>query len=139
MSVLRKTATRTKLFLREAGTLFAATAVVVSLLDYTGGLTTIQQSLSPVTRLIGLPEAFARVLILGVIRRDFAAAGVTDLALSPGQGFVALVVITLFVPCILSMTMIAKERDMRSGVTMWIGSWVVAITVGATLAGVIGL
>lgn len=138
-NVLRKTATRTKMFLREAGTLFAGTAVVVSLLNYTGGLDTLRRALSPITGILGLPEEFARVLILGVIRRDFAAAGVTGLALSPGQGFVALVVITLFVPCILSMTMIAKERDVRSGVIMWVGSWVVAIVVGAALAWVVGL
>ncbi|MFB6266051.1 MAG: ferrous iron transport protein B [Halodesulfurarchaeum sp.] len=138
-NILRKTASRTKMFLREAIPLFAATAVAISVLDYAGILRAIERFLGPVTDLLGMPPDFAQVLILGIIRRDFAAAGMTDLAISPAQTFVGLVVITLFVPCILSMTMIAKERDATTGVIMWVGSWVVAFTVGAILAAVMGL
>ncbi|UWG47390.1 Fe2+ transport system protein B [Halanaeroarchaeum sp. HSR-CO] len=133
-SVLSKTWTRTKMFLREAGPLFAATAIAVSALDYTGSLATIERWLEPLVGIVGLPASFGQVLILGLIRRDFAAAGMTDMALSAPQVFVGLVVVTLFVPCILSMMMIVKERDLKSGVLMWIGSWVVAFTVGGLLA-----
>jgi ferrous iron transport protein B len=133
-SVVSKTWTRTKMFLREAGPLFAATAIAVSALDYVGILTTIESWLEPLVGLVGLPASFGQVLILGLIRRDFAAAGMTDMALSAPQIFVGLVVITLFVPCILSMMMIVKERDLKSGILMWIGSWVVAFTVGGLLA-----
>lgn len=136
-NILRKTWTRTRMFLREAGPLFAVTALAISLLDYVGTLDAIEAALAPVTTAIGLPGAFARVLILGLIRRDFAAAGMTDLVLAPAQVFVGLVVITLFVPCILSMVMIVKERDVKSGVLMWLGSWAVAFLVGAVLAGVL--
>jgi ferrous iron transport protein B len=138
-NVLQKTATRTKLFLREAGVLFAGTAVAVSALSYTGGLAAIRAALAPLTELLGLPAEFSRVIVLGVIRRDFAATGMTDLALSSAEVFVGLVVITLFVPCIISMTMIAKERDLRTGLLMWVGSWIVAFGVGGLLAGVLGV
>lgn len=138
-NVLRKTMRRTKMFLREATVLFGLAALVVSVLDYAGGLAAIHRALGPVTNALGLPDEFAQVLVLGVIRRDFAAAGMTDVALSTGEVFVGLVVITLFVPCILSMTMIAKERDVKTGIVMWFGSWVVAFSVGAVLAAVIGL
>ena len=122
------------MFLREAGPLFAATAVVVSALDYAGTLASIERSLEPLVNVLGLPASFAQVLILGLIRRGFAAAGMTDMALSAPQVFVGLVVITLFVPCILSMMMIVKERDLKSGLLMWLGSWIVAFTVGGILA-----
>ena len=133
-SVLSKTWMRTKMFMREAFPLFAATAIVVSVLDYVGTLATIEKTLAPLVGVLGLPASFAQVLILGLIRRDFAAAGMTDMALSAPQIFVGLVVITLFVPCILSMMMVVKERDLKSGILMWVGSWIVAFTVGGLLA-----
>ncbi len=138
-NILRKTWKRTYGFLREATPLFAVTAVAFSVLKYVGMLEVIQEGLRPLTSLVGLPAAFAEVLVLGVVRRDFAAAGMTDMALGPAETFVGLVVITLFVPCILSMMMIVKERDAKSGVLMWAGSWMVAFAVGAVLAVVMGL
>jgi ferrous iron transport protein B len=136
-NILRKTWNRTKMFLREAIPLFGVTAVVISALDYLGGLDAIERTLAPVTSFVGLPTDFAQVLVLGVIRRDFAAAGMSDMTLSNPQIFVGLVLITLFVPCILSMVMIVKERDATSGAVMWIGSWIVAFLVGGLLAGVL--
>ena len=122
------------MFLREAGTLFAVTAVGVSTLDYVGALAAIERALAPLTGLVGLPQSFGQVLVLGLIRRDFAATGMTDMALSAGQTFVGLVVVTLFVPCILSMMMMVKENDLKSATLMWVGSWVVAFGVGGLLA-----
>ncbi|MFB6188816.1 MAG: ferrous iron transport protein B [Halapricum sp.] len=133
-NTVRKTASRTKAFLGEAVPLFGATALAISLLDYVGGLAALQNGLAPLTNLVGLPQSFGRVLVLGLVRRDFAAAGMTDLALTPTQTFVGLVVVTLFVPCILSMTMILKERDAKSALAMWLGSWAVAFGVGGLLA-----
>ncbi|QSG13188.1 Fe2+ transport system protein B [Halapricum desulfuricans] len=133
-NILRKTYNRTKMFLREAIPLFGVTAIAISVLEYVGGFGLIQRALSPVTALVGLPQEFARVLLLGLVRRDFAAAGMTDMAFTTAETFVGLVVITLFVPCILAMVMILKERDAKSALLMWIGSWVVAFGVGGLLA-----
>ncbi len=138
-NVIRKTLNRAKMFLREAAVLFGAAAVAVSALDYMGGLAVLGDLLKPLTTFVGLPEGFSQVLLLGVIRRDFAAAGMTDLSLSAPQIFVGLVVITLFVPCILSMVMIGKERSAKAGLLMWVGSWVTAFAVGGVLAVVLGL
>ncbi|WP_135663944.1 ferrous iron transport protein B [Halorhabdus rudnickae] len=141
-NILRKTYNRAKMFLREAIPLFGATAVVISALDYVGGLAAIQNGLRPLTSLVGMPADFGQILVLGLIRRDFAAAGMTDMALSSAQVFVGLVVITLFVPCILAMVMIFKEQDAKSALLMWVGSWVTAFSVGGVLAaafGVLGL
>lgn len=137
-NVVRKTMTRTKGFLSEAIPLFAITAVFISILDYVGYLAAIVRGLRPATAILGLPAEFGQVLVLGLVRRDFAAAGMTDIALGSAQTFVGLVVITLFVPCVLAMAMIVKERDLRSGLLMWFGSWGVAFFVGAVLAMVVG-
>lgn len=138
-NVVRKTTTRTKGFLSEAIPLFAATAVLISVLDYVGYLAAIVQGLRPVTVVLGLPAEFGQVLVLGLVRRDFAAAGMTDIALGSAETFVGLVVITLFVPCVLAMAMIVKERDLKSGLLMWFGSWGVAFLVGAIVAAVVSL
>jgi ferrous iron transport protein B len=125
------------MFLREAIPLFGVTALFISVLDYLGGLNAIERAMEPITSIVGMPADFAQVLILGIIRRDFAAAGMTDMTLEPAQIFVGLVVITLFVPCILAMVLIAQERDVKSGIVMWVGSWIVAFLVGGILAGVL--
>ncbi|WP_135821970.1 ferrous iron transport protein B [Halostella litorea] len=138
-NVVRKTAGRAGMFLREAVPLFGVTAVAVSALDYVGGIALVERGLAPLTGFLGLPQRFGRVLVLGLIRRDFAAAGMTDQALATAETFVGLVVITLFVPCILSMTMILKERDARTGLVMWVGSWVVAFAVGGAVAAALGV
>ena len=133
-NIARKSYNRTTAFLWEAGPLFGGTALVISTLDYIGFLEIIISVLQPLTAVLNLPTEFSRVLILGVIRRDFAAAGMTDMALSASQTFIGLVVITLFVPCILTMMMILKERDARSALLMWVGSWVAAFSVGGSIA-----
>lgn len=138
-NVLQKTATRAKGFLAEAIPLFAVTAVLISVMDYLGYLASLVRGLRPATVVLGLPAEFGQVLVLGLVRRDFAAAGMTDLALTTPQTFVGLVVITLFVPCVLAMAMIVKERDLKSGLLMWFGSWAVALLVGAILAAVVSL
>ena len=133
-NVARKTANRSAAFLGEAVPLFGATAAAVSTLDYVGALDAIVEGLRPLTAALGLPPSFGRVLVLGLIRRDFAAAGMTDMALSASQTFVGLIVVTLFVPCILTMAMILRERDARSALLVWVGSWVTAFTVGGAAA-----
>ena len=71
---------------------------------------------------------------MGMIRRDFGAAGLADMVLTDSQLTIALVVITLFVPCIASILMMVKERGKKEGIAIWLGSWVVAFSVGAMLA-----
>lgn len=138
-NVARKTVHRTRGFLSEASTLFAGTAVVVSGMDYLGLLAVLVDGLRPVTTVLGLPAEFGRVLVLGLIRRDFAAAGMTDLALSDAQTFVGLVVVTLFVPCLLSMATMVHERGWKAALVTWVGSWVVAFGVGGLVAAALGV
>jgi ferrous iron transport protein B len=133
-NVARKTANRTAAFVEEATPLLAVTAAAVSTADYVGALDAVVGALRPLTAALGLPASFGQVLVLGLIRRDFAAAGMTDMALSASQTFVGLIVVTLFVPCVLTMAMILRERDARSALLVWVGSWVTAFAVGGVVA-----
>ena len=70
---------------------------------------------------------------MGLVRRDFGAAGLTELTLTHMQTLVSLVVITLFVPCIASVMMILKERTRLEGLWIWGGSIVIAFVTGGVL------
>ncbi len=134
-NVLRKTFVRTYFFMKEAYIWFIAGALGVSLLQVSGGLDSWQRLVSPLTRSwLHLPEEASTAFVMGMVRRDFGAAGLTELALSPWQVVVSLVVITLFVPCIASLMILFKERGTREALTVWLGAWVLAFSVGGVLA-----
>jgi ferrous iron transport protein B len=133
-NVLTKTYTKSLAFMKEAAPLFVLAAVLITVLDYTGIMRWLQGSLSPLTvSWLGLPREAATAFIMGIIRRDFGAAGLYDMALSPAETLVGLVVITLFVPCIASIMVIIKERSWKDGTYIWIGSLVIAFLVGGLL------
>ncbi|MGB9860547.1 MAG: nucleoside recognition domain-containing protein, partial [Moorellaceae bacterium] len=84
-----------------------------------------------------LPPEAATAFIMGFIRRDFGAAGFYSLALSPQQTLVALVTITLFVPCIASALVIVKERGAREALIIWGAVLVLAFLLGGILSQII--
>ena len=139
-NVARKTWMKTVAFLQEAIPLFLLAAALVGTMKVTGALEKVTNALSPlVVGLLHLPREAATAFVMGLIRRDFGAAGLTDMALSPGQVVVALVVITLFVPCIASVVVIYKERGWKEGTTLWMGSWVLAFAIGGLLVRLLGV
>lgn len=137
-NVLRKSYVKSKNFLREALPLFALGAGIVTILNWTGTLSTLQQALMPLTEgWLGLPAESVNAFIMGIIRRDFGAAGLFGLNLAANQTFVALMVMTLFVPCIATVLVTIKEQGLAVALTMWAGSLAVAVFVGGLLALVI--
>ena len=134
-NVLKKTVTKSYAFLKEAAPLFMLGALLITILHITGLLTVIQDAVAPVTEgMLKLPRETAKVFIMGMIRRDFGAAGLTDMTLTPEQIVVALITITLFVPCIASLIVMFKERGLKEGMMIWLGSWVAAFAVGGAVA-----
>lgn len=134
-NVLKKMITKSYAFIKEAAPLFMLGAFLISVLQITGALEGVQGALAPVTEgLLKLPREAATIFIMGMIRRDFGAAGLTDLSVSPEQMLVSLITITLFVPCIASVMVIFKERGNREALLIWIGSWLAAFLVGGIVA-----
>lgn len=137
-NVLKKTVTKSYAFLKEASPLFMLGAFIITVLQVTGMLEIIQVWLAPVTEgILLLPRETATVFIMGLIRRDFGAAGLSDMVLLPEQTLVALIAITLFVPCVASVIVMFKERGRKEGIIIWVGSWVAAFTIGGIVAHII--
>ncbi len=134
-NVMQKTWVRTFHFMKEAAPWFFIGALSVSLLFVSGLLQLWQDFLAPLTQgWLKLPAESATAFVMGLVRRDFGAAGLYDMNLSVMQIVVALVTITLFVPCIASLMVMLKERGAKEGLTVWAGSWVLAFGVGGLVA-----
>lgn len=130
-NVIRKTFTRSFFFMREAYPWFFLGSGIVAVLQVSGGLDLWQRILRPMTEgWLQIPKEAATAFVMGLVRRDFGAAGLTELAMSPMQVVTSLIVITLFVPCIASLMILFKERGPKEAFIVWGGSWVTAFAVG---------
>ena len=134
-NVVRKTLYKTWFFMKEASPWFFIGALTVGILQITGALVWIMDGLEPlVVSWLQLPREASTAFVMGLVRRDFGAAGLYHLGLDPYQTIAALVTITLFVPCVASLMVMLKERGLRQGITIWIGSLVLAITIGGIVS-----
>lgn len=134
-NVLKKTWVKTSHFLKEATPLFAVGSLLISLLQFSGLLERIQYLVAPLTvGWLRLPHEAAVAFIMGFIRRDFGVAGLYDMSLTGPQTLVALVTITLFVPCIASVMVIWKERGWKEWMAIFSGTFVTAFVVGGLVA-----
>jgi len=134
-NVVKKTLFKSWFFMKEASPWFFIGALLVSVLQVTGALRHIMDALAPiVVGWLQLPREAATAFVMGLVRRDFGAAGLYDLSLSPYQTVAALVTITLFVPCVASLMVMFKERGLREGMYIWFGSLLLALTVGGIVS-----
>jgi ferrous iron transport protein B len=137
-NIATKTLARVEWYLKEAVPLFLIGTAVLFVADLSGGLGWLERAFEPVvTGFLGLPARASEALIIGFLRRDFGAAGLYRLAqeglLNPVQIVVALVTITLFIPCIANLLMIVKERGTRTAVLVAAFIFPFAIAVGGAL------
>ncbi len=134
-NVMRKTAIRTYYFMKEASPWFFVGALVIGVTQVTGLLQIWQELLGPVTmKWLQLPREAATAFVMGFVRRDFGAAGLYALPLSSMQVVVALLTITLFVPCIASLMVMMKERGVREALLIWGGTLVGAFGIGGIVS-----
>ena len=134
-NVLSKTAARVEWYLKEALPLFLVGTFVLFLLDRLDLLGAIISVGEPVvTGVLGLPAEASAAFLIGFLRRDFAATRLFDMSrgggLDPVQIVVAMVTITLFIPCIANVFMIAKERGWRTAGAMAAFIFPLAFAVG---------
>lgn len=134
-NVIKKTLNKSYNFIVEAAPLFALGALLITLMQLTGLLDAVQDVFAPITvGWLKLPKEAAVAFMMGIIRRDFGAAGLADLALTPAQTVVAMVTITLFVPCIAAVLVIFKERNWKESLLLWASSFAIAFFVGGVVA-----
>ncbi len=137
-NVAMKTLARLEWYLKEVVPLFLLGTAILFLLDKTGVLGYfIQLSKPVVTGWLGLPAEASAAFLIGFLRRDFAATNLFMMQnnglLTPVQVVVAMVTITLFIPCFASVLMIARERGWRVAAGMLVLVFPVAILVGGLL------
>lgn len=136
-NVAKKTWKKSSSFLMEAIPMFCLAGFAVTVAQMVGLLTWFVNILQPiVVGWLQLPDdpRIPTTFILGIVRRDFAAFGLSDVTLTAAQAVIAMIVITLFVPCIATVGVMIKERGMKVAMTIWIGSWVCAFVIGGLLA-----
>jgi ferrous iron transport protein B len=144
-NVVVKTLARMEWYLREALPLFVLGTLLLWGLDRASLLGLVERAASPVVvDVLQLPAESASAFILGFLRRDYAAAGLfqiyqpymqagTMTRVMEIQVTVALVTVTLFIPCIANFLMILKERGWRTGVAISAFVLPFAIGVGAAV------
>ena len=140
-NVAVKAVARVEWYLREALPIFVLGTAVLQVLDRTGALAAIERAARPlVVGLLDLPQEAAGAFLLGFLRRDYAAAGLfahyqpflqagTPTRSMQIEIVVALVTVTLFLPCIANLFVLLKERGLRAGGA--ISAFVVPFAFGA--------
>ena len=129
-NVAIKTLARIEWYLREAMPLFLLGTLMLYAMDRFHLLAALERAAEPVmSGVLGLPKEAAGAFILGFLRRDYAAAGlfahyqpyIASHSMTRSMEIevvVALVTITLFIPCIANFFMILKERGWKTGLAM---------------------
>ncbi len=126
-NVLVKTVYRIQWFMKEAIPLFVLGTFILFVISKIGVLKVVEKAAGPIVEgVLGLPPSTAQGFILGFLRRDYGALSVfkelekvSDTgAANPGQLLVALVVITLFVPCLANFFVMVKEQGTKNAFLM---------------------
>jgi ferrous iron transport protein B len=137
-NVFTKTLARLEWYLKEVLPLFLIGAAAMFVADRTGVLAWMTGAAEPlVSGWLGLPAESSAAFLQGFLRRDFGATGLFVMEsqgmLSPLQVVVAMVTVTLFIPCVASVFVIAKERGWRTSLGMLVLIMPLAFVVGGLL------
>jgi ferrous iron transport protein B len=133
---------RLKDFVYEAFPIIVAGSLVVYLANIIGLLSIAQWALSPVTVLwLGLPAATGVVLIFGVLRKELtlillaSMMGTTNFALilTPAQMFIFAFVVMLYVPCVATIAVLAREFGARRAALISLVEIAVAVSLGGII------
>lgn len=137
-NVLTKTLARLEWYLKEVLPLFLIGTAAMFVIDATGLLAWMTRAAEPlVSGWLGLPVEASAAFLQGFLRRDFGATGLFVMEaqgmLNPLQIVVAMVTVTLFIPCVASVFVIAKERGWSTSLGMLIFIMPLAFLVGGVL------
>ncbi len=142
-AVFMKTYTRMQWYFVEILPLFILASVLIWLGNITKTFDVVVKWLSYVMGWIGLPKEAAVAFLFGFFRRDYGAAGLYDLqragALTGNQLAVAVITLTLFVPCIAQFLVMKKERGLKMACAMAMFIFPFAFVVGGLVNALLNL
>jgi ferrous iron transport protein B len=134
-NLVRKTGTKIWSFMTEVTVFFVGGTLFLGVLQVSGGLAWIIEVARPLVHgWLGLPPETATAFVMGIIRRDYGAAGFFTMRLTDPQMLVAMVTISLFVPCIASTMVVLKERGLAYMLGLFAGSLTLAFLLGGIIA-----
>jgi ferrous iron transport protein B len=137
--VLYKTWLRMKNFVYIAVPLLLVGSFVIGALHVSGVLNSITGPLAPFTTgLLGLPAIAIIPLIYGFIRKEGALVLLVSIAgtsnrlvfMSPLQIFVFALVVAIYVPCIATVAILARELGWKDAIAISAGTFLLAVLVG---------
>ena len=134
-NVAVKTFARLEWYLKEVIPLFVLGTAMLFVLDKLRLLDKIARLGEPLVKgWLGLPAETAQAFLVGFLRRDFGAVYLLDAAkngtLTPHNVLVAMVTITLFMPCIATLFMIARELGKKTAAWITVFVFAFAFLVG---------
>ena len=138
--ILNSSGHKSFLFLKETIFDFSIASLVISFLQISGSLQFIISAIEPLmSSLLHLPKELGISFMLGIIRRDFGVIGMLSVPMTQIQTLTACVTLTLFVPCIASVTLTVKELGWKTAAFIWLFSFSFALIVGALLCRILEL
>ena len=139
-NVAVKTLARLEWYLKEVIPLFVLGTAVLFFLDKLDLLPKIAHLAEPlVTGWLGLPAETANAFLIGFLRRDYGAVYLLNAATGPNpilsahQVLVSMVTITLFMPCIATLFMIARELGRRAALIITVIVTALAFGIGGVV------
>lgn len=122
-NIVQKTLARLEWYLKEAVPLFVLGTLLLFVMARVGLLKVLERAAAPVVvHVLSLPREAAAAFVVGFLRRDYGAVFLADAArtgqLSAVQTVVALVTLTLFVPCVANYLIMIKERGWKAATAM---------------------
>jgi ferrous iron transport protein B len=149
---LRVTASKTwfklKDFVYTAFPIMVAGNFIIQLANLAGLLNLVQGALTPVTVWwLGLPAATGVVLIFGILRKELtlillaSLMGTSNFALvlTPTQMFVFAFVVMIYIPCVATIAVLAKEFGYRRTAIITLTEIGLAISLGGVLLRILTL
>jgi ferrous iron transport protein B len=137
--VVKQTWGRTKSLIYLVFPIYIVGSVLVQVFYAVGILEPISNAVSPLTvGWLGLPAIAGILLILGIIRKEFiilgavAIFGTTNLALflAPVQLITLALVGMLYLPCLSTIAILAKDFNWKTAITISLANFATAIIVG---------
>lgn len=131
---LKKLLMRTKCFLKEAIPYVLGGILIINFLHVFGVIAWIGKLFSPMIKgAFGLPEDTVAALIIGIVRKDAAVALLEPIGLNSMQMVTAVVVLTLYFPCVATFTVLFKELGTIDTIKAVILMFIVTFAAGGGL------
>ena len=122
------------MFLKEAIPYVLGGILLINLLHVSGVIGWIGRLFSPLIKgVFGLPEETVAALIIGTVRKDAAVALLDPIGLNNMQMVTAVVVLTLYFPCVATFTVLFKELGLKDTGSAVVIMLVTTITAGGCL------